>query len=262
LLILFLLDTETWPESEAAAYAAVAKSREDHIATGGTCDRADSVWTRHEYLISTQARFPIIQGVALSFKLGILKIAEALWPPTELRAGLQKMKHAANSSAEIRKDNTQEEEDSDQGETPNATTEQTRILLKAIPRRIDVLLNSAGRTGAETALQTVLSWYPQVKLSQLHSLRDGAEDLLEKTYAEVNRLASAMVNWFSPYNYTPYLDDGGNPLPASTISGLAEEPSDSDSSQTSPKTKQADAAGSEAQSDPSAPSSSSVPPTA
>jgi hypothetical protein len=200
--------------------------------------------------------------VALSFKLGILKIAEALWPAAELKAGLKRMEHAADSSAEVRKDDPQEEEDSDQGETPNATTEQTRILLKAIPRRIDVLLNSAGRTGAETALQTILTWYPQVKLSKLYSLRDGAGDLLEKTYAEVNRLASTMANWFSPYDYTPYLDDGGNPLPVSTISALAEEPSDSDSSQTSPKTKRADAAGSEAQSDPSAPSSSSVPPTA
>src|ERR1041385_2865859 len=258
----FLRDAEAWPESEAAAYAAVAKFREETIAAGGTVQLDDNVWTRHEYLIGTEARIPVIKGIALSFKLGILKIAELLWSPTELKVGLQRMKHAAGSSAETREPETLDEEDSDKGEAPNATTEQTRILLKAIPRRIDVLLNSAGQTGAETALQTVLSWYPQVKLSQLYSLRDGAGDLLEKTYAEVNRLASAMVNWFSPYDYTPYLDDGGNPLPASTISGLAEEPSDSDSSQTSPKTKQAEAAGSKAQSDPSAPSSSPVPPTA
>src|SRR3954463_2800627 len=109
------------------------------------------------------------------------------------------MKQAASSSAA-----SEAEEDSDKGEAPNATTEQTRMLLKAIPRRIDVFLSSAGRTGAETALQAVTSWYPQVKLSQLYSIREDTTDLLEKTYTKVNRLASNMVNWFSPYDYTPY----------------------------------------------------------
>ena len=151
----FLRDAEAWPE--AAAYAAVAKSREETIAAGGTTQVDANVWTRHEYLIGTEARIPVIKGVALSFKLGILKIAELLWPPTELKVGLQRMKHVAGSSAETRKPETLVKEDSDKGEAPNATTEQTRILLKAIPRRIDVLLNSSGRTGAETALQTVLS---------------------------------------------------------------------------------------------------------
>jgi len=267
----FFHDAEAWPESEAAAYAAVAKSREETVAAGGTCQLEDNVWTRHEYLIGTEARIPVIKGIALSFKLGILKIAESLWSPTELKVGLQKMRHAAGSSAEIREPETLDEEDSDKGEAPNATTEQTRILLKAIPRRIDVLLNSAGRTGAETALQTVLSWYPQVKLSQLYSLRDNAADLLEKTYTEVNRLASTMVNWFSPYDYTPYLDEGGNPLAATSISGLAEELSDSGSSHTSPRSKRTGATSSDAQSEPdaataqadaTAPTASSAPSTA
>src|ERR1041385_4157856 len=160
----FFHDAEAWPESEAADYAAVAKSREETVAAGGTCQLEDNVWTRHEYLLGTEARIPVIKGIALSFKLGILKIAESLWSPTELKVGLQKMRHAAGTSAEIREPETLDEEDSDKGEAPNATTEQTQILLKAIPRRIDVLLNSAGRTSAETTLQTVLSWYPQVKL--------------------------------------------------------------------------------------------------
>src|ERR1041385_7188512 len=211
----FFRDAEAWPESEAAAYTVVAKSREETVAAGGTCQLDDNVWTRHEYLIGTEARIPVIKGIALSFKLGILKIAESLWSPTELKVGLQRMKHVVGSSAETREPETLDKEYSDKGEAPNATTEQTRILLKAIPHWINVLLNSAGQTGAETALQTVLSWYPQVKLSQLYSLREDASDLLEKTYTEVNRLACTMVNWFSPYDYTPYLDEGGNPLAVS-----------------------------------------------
>ena len=49
-------------------------------------------WDRREYIIATEARIPVINGVALSFKLGILKIAELLWRPTELKIALQRMR--------------------------------------------------------------------------------------------------------------------------------------------------------------------------
>src|SRR3954462_1284215 len=128
------------------------------------------------------------------------------------------MNRTANSpTATHEPSDEEEEEDSDLGDAPNATTEQTRVLLKAIPHRIDVLLDSAGRTGAQTTLQTVLSWHPQIRLPRLYTIRDGATEMLEKTYTEVNRLASTMVNWFSPYDYTPYLDDEGNPLAPTSI---------------------------------------------
>src|SRR3954468_11024289 len=192
------------------------------------------------------ARIPVIKGISLSFKLGILKIAELLWPPGELKIGLQRMKHVVGSSAESVEPEIIEEEESDKGEAPNATTEQTRLPLKAIPRRIDALLDSAGRTGAQTTLQTVLSWYPQVKLANIQTIRDGAADLFERTYAEVNRLASTMVNWFSPYDYTPYLDEEGNPLAPTSLSGLGDELSDSDSSHASPRSKQAGATSTDA----------------
>jgi hypothetical protein len=293
----FFHDAEAWPESEEAAYAAVAQSRAEKAAAGGAVQSETDVWTRHEYLIGTQARIPVIKAVALSFKLGILKIAQLLWPPTELKTGLQRMKLAAGSSAETFEPEDLVAEASDKGEAPNATTEQTRILLKAIPGRIDVLLDSAGRTGAETALQTTLSWYPQVKLSKLYSIRDNSTDLLERTYAEVNRLASTMINWFSPYNYTPYLDGEGNPLAATSMASLADDSlyssirpyddpapqptrssssyryrnsdlSDSGSSHTSPRSKQARTASTAGQTGPSAstaqaaPTATSTPPAA
>src|SRR3954471_3106511 len=71
---IFFCDAEAWPESEAAAYAAVAKSQEKTIAAGGTAARENDVWTRREYVIGTEARIPVIKGIALFFKLGILKI--------------------------------------------------------------------------------------------------------------------------------------------------------------------------------------------
>src|SRR3954471_3308281 len=83
--------------------------------------------------------------------------------------------------------------------------------------------STAGRTSAQTALQTVLSWYPQVKLVRLQTVQDGATDLLERTYIEVNRLASTMVGWFSPYDYTPFLDDEGNPMAPNSMACLADD---------------------------------------
>ena len=84
----FLLDAEAWPASEEAANAAVAKSREETAAAGGTVRTDADAWTRQEYIIGTAACIPVIKGIALSFKIGILKIAELLWPLSELKIGL------------------------------------------------------------------------------------------------------------------------------------------------------------------------------
>ena len=250
------------------------------------------MWTRHEYLIGTQARIPVIKGIAHSFKLGILKIAALLWPPNELKAELHRL--TVSSSTDSFEPEVLVAASSDKGEAPNATTAQVRTLLKAIPGRIDVLLDSAGRTGAQTALQTVLSWHPQVKLTRLYSIREDANALLEKTYAEVNRLACTMVNWFSVYTYTPYLDEDGNPLAATSMAGLADSSlcssirpydspaphptrsesgcphrntdlEDSGSSISSPKTKKGGTSSTAGQTGPSttaAPTATSAPPTA
>ena len=61
-----------------------------------------------------------------------------------------------------------------------------------------------------------------MKLSRLYSVREGATALLEETYTEVHRLACTMVDWFSVYTYTPYLDEDGNPLPATSMASLAD----------------------------------------
>src|SRR4051812_36380167 len=146
----------------------------------------------------------------MAFKLGVLKIADLLWKPSEIKTAFARMRQPAESSAGTYEAYDEEEEDSEQGESPNATNEQAQLLLKAIPRRIEALLDSAARTGAQTALQTVLTWYPTLILEKLTSIRDGASDLLESTYATMNRLAATMVGWFPHAEYTPYLDSDGN----------------------------------------------------
>src|SRR4051812_21030833 len=71
---------DAWPESEPAAEAAVAKYRERTTAAGGSAACADNMWTRREYILGMEARIPVIKGIGMSFKLGILKIAKQLWP--------------------------------------------------------------------------------------------------------------------------------------------------------------------------------------
>src|SRR4051812_22839314 len=102
------------------------------------------------------------------------------------------MRNGAGSSAGTYEASDEEEEEEDKGEAPNATNEQVMLLLKAIPRRIEALLDSTAQTGAETALQAVMTWYPKLNLEWLYTMRDGASDLLESTYAQVNQLATMM----------------------------------------------------------------------
>src|SRR4051812_19446289 len=133
---------------------------------GWTVRTNEEGWSRREYILATEARIPVIKGTAMAFKLGILKIAELLWKPSKLKMAIARMRNGAGSSAGTYEPFNEEEEDLDKGEGPNATNEQVQILLKAIPRRIEALLDSAARTGVDTALQTVLTWYPKLKLEQ------------------------------------------------------------------------------------------------
>src|SRR3954469_9932674 len=103
--------TGAWPESEPAAEAAVAQYRERTTAAGGSVARADNMWTRREYILSLEARIPVIKGIAMSFKLCILKSAKLLWPPSELKVVLQQLQQAASSYTV-----SETEEDSDKGE--------------------------------------------------------------------------------------------------------------------------------------------------
>ena len=59
-----------------------------------------------------------------------------------------------------------------------------------------------------------------MELPKLYSIRANTTELFERTYVEVNHLATTMVNLFLAYTYTPYLDEDGNPLPATSMAGL------------------------------------------
>ena len=64
-ILIFPLETvEAWPESEEAAYATVNEARAEKAAAGGSVPSETDTWTRHEYIIATQARIPIIKGIS------------------------------------------------------------------------------------------------------------------------------------------------------------------------------------------------------
>src|SRR4051812_45331148 len=88
---------------------------------GWTVRTDEEGWSRREYILATEARIPVIQGTAFAFKLGIQKIAELLWKPSELKQAIAHMRNGAWSSAGTYEASDEEEEDSDKGEAPNAT---------------------------------------------------------------------------------------------------------------------------------------------
>ena len=111
-------------------------------------------WSPREFIIATEARIPVILGSVFTFKLGVQKLAELLWGPAELKQALGRLRHGEGSSAGTHES---DDEDSEQGDAPTATHDQVVMLLKAAPRRVEALLDSAARTGAEMVLQTVRS---------------------------------------------------------------------------------------------------------
>src|ERR1043165_6824652 len=110
---------EAWPESEEAAYAAVGEARAKKAAAGGSVISETHNWNRHEYILATGARIPVIKGIAQSFNLGILKIVGILWPPAELQAELQRL--TASTSAETFEPEVLNAASSASGDAPNAT---------------------------------------------------------------------------------------------------------------------------------------------
>src|SRR4051812_3048960 len=83
LLILFS-DTDHWPASESIVNDAVAEERQIRAMEGWSVRGEEDGWSRREYILATEARIPVIQGTAFTFELGVQKVAELLWKPSEL----------------------------------------------------------------------------------------------------------------------------------------------------------------------------------
>ena len=210
---------------------------------GGAAFDETAAWSPSELILATQTRIPIIKGGVFAFKMGVQKLADIIWTPAELKAAFSPRADeggASNPQAETEEGNA--EEGSDQGEAPNATNDQVLLLLKAAPRRVRALLDSAARAGAETALQATLSWYPKLNLDALSAMRKGAEAAIEAAYTRINHLAADMACWFDHTEFRPYLDDEGMPISPMSVADLAS--SSTEATQSGPSNRPAPASSS------------------
>ncbi|KAM0895907.1 hypothetical protein ACQ4PT_023559 [Festuca glaucescens] len=130
------LDEKVWttfPESQARAVEAVAKTRHGDLASDA------GAWTTEEYLTALSAR------VSYMGKLGKLpdiaiRVFSNLWP----------------------------------GETVPNRVEVIASRLMESSARLNEWRRSAARSGADTALRFVYSWYEGIDLDALETLRSGA----------------------------------------------------------------------------------------
>ena len=96
---------------QSAAEEAVAKDQEVRRATGKDVSK-NAPWSSAEFVLATVARLPLIKGVILTFKTGIAKLNRRLWPADEQPGALFRMQDVVD-------------------------------VLRAAPRRVDALLDSA-----------------------------------------------------------------------------------------------------------------------
>ena len=177
-----------WRGTQAAANAAVEKSREARRADGEEIAE-DAGWGPAEFVEAAKARLPMLKGALFVFKTGISKLNRMLWPS----AGQPEMRES---------------------------TEAIAAMLRAAPRRVEHLLDSAVRAGAQAALMLVRSWYPGLDLSVLTGMRVGSDEDVSSVWPDICHRAAMIKSNINPLEYAPYLDSDGNPLEMANFSDL------------------------------------------
>ena len=105
-------------------------------------------------------------------------------------------------------------------------------MLRAAPRRVDLLLDSAVRADAQAALMLVKSWYPGLDVGVLTGLRADSDADVSVAWPAICHRAAKIRSNINPLEYTPYLDDEGAPMPMATFSDLVHRSSSSDANAT------------------------------
>ena len=103
-------------------------------------------WSPDELVLATHVRLPLVKGALCAFKTGMVKLNRLLWPSARTPAA------------------------------PDTTTDIVN-MLKAAPRCIGALLDSAVRAGAQTTLATLVSWCPTLDLNLLAGMHE-MDDLI------------------------------------------------------------------------------------
>src|SRR4051812_5942787 len=180
---LILLDA--WPNSTPAAEEAVAAAR---LVRGETV-APDAGWNVKDFAVALDARIPQVKGALCTYKAGVQKLNDMLFRSRTRPIVLQ-------------------------------TNEDVARNLKAAPRQLAIMLDSAFRCGVQASLAIVKSWYPTVNLNLLRVMRDHSDAAVGAVWTEICQVAAELVNAVNLLEYTPYLDDEGRPISPVELSDL------------------------------------------
>ena len=99
-------------------------------------------------------------------------------------------------------------------EPPSApqTTDEVAQNFIAAPRRVFELLESAVRAGVQATLMSVVSWYPNLELHLLGTLRAGSDADLNAAWPQICNRATVLVDAIDPLEYTPCLEAKRTPV--------------------------------------------------
>src|SRR4051812_26558914 len=100
------------------------------------------------------------------------------------------------------------------------TNEDVARNLKAAPRQLAIMLDSAFRSSVQASLAIVKSWYPTVDLNLVRAMRDNSDAAVGAVWTEICQVAAELVNAVNLLVYTPYLDDAGRPISPVELSDL------------------------------------------
>jgi hypothetical protein len=176
---------DAWPNSSLVADEAVAAAR----ALRGEIVAPDAGWSVEDFAVALDARIPHVKGALCTYKAGVQKLNRKLF-----RSRTKPI--------------------------PDRTSEDVARNLKAARRQLDALLDSACRSGVQASLAIVTSWYPTIDLELLRALREHSEADVGAVWTKICHLASELTHAMDLLEYTPLLDDAGQPIPCSELSNM------------------------------------------
>ena len=191
---------DAWPNSPIVADEAVAAARIER----GEVVAPDAGWNVEDFAVALDARIPHVKGALCAYKAGVQKLNNKLF----------------RSRAE---------------HIPAKTAEDVARNLKAAPRRLDAMLDSAFRSGVQASLAIVKSWHPTADLQLFRALRDGSDAEVGKVWTEICHLAAELADSVNLLEYTPRLDDAGRPISVAGLSNLQYTSSEDTDGQTAPR---------------------------
>src|SRR4051812_36956520 len=163
----------------------------------------DAGWNVEDFAVALDARIPHVKGALCTYKSGVQKLNNKLF-----RACTKPI--------------------------PDRTIEDVARNLKAARRQLEALLDSACRSGVQASLAIVKSWYPTVDLELLRALRDHSDAEVGAVWKEICHLASELAHAMDLLEYTPRLDDAGQPIPFAELRNLQYTSSEDTEGETAP----------------------------